>query len=98
MITLVSDHERKIAVVAEHTVMVTSYRLGDKFVCCIDNIEPGAAICRTSARTKRESLAKALGEAAEHLQLHRYLQVPEEAPEEATLEHVVVAAEGLEVQ
>lgn len=44
-------------------VRLTSYRIGDKFVCQADNVSPGACLARFSASTPEEAEANAISKA-----------------------------------
>jgi hypothetical protein len=47
-------------------VRLTSYRVGDKYVCQADNVSPGACLARFSAATLEEAESQALSK-AKHL-------------------------------
>jgi hypothetical protein len=47
-------------------VRLTSYRVGEKFVCQADNVSPGACLARFSAATLEEAEAQAISK-AKHL-------------------------------
>jgi hypothetical protein len=44
-------------------VRLTSYKVGDKFVCQADNVSPGACLARFSAPTLDEAESQALSKA-----------------------------------
>ena len=44
-------------------VRLTSYRVGEKYVCQADNISPGACLARFSATTPEEAEAQAISKA-----------------------------------
>jgi len=44
-------------------VRLTSYRVGNKFVCQADNVSPGACLARFSASTAEEAEAQAISKA-----------------------------------
>jgi hypothetical protein len=44
-------------------VKLTSYRMGDKFVCQADNVSPGACLARFSAPTLEEAESQAISKA-----------------------------------
>lgn len=62
-----SDHfsERQIELNG-WPVRLTSYRVGEKFVCQADNVSPGACLARFSANTAEEAEAQAISK-AKHL-------------------------------
>ncbi len=41
-------------------VRLTSYRVGDKYVCQADNVSPGASLARFSAATPEEAESQAI--------------------------------------
>jgi hypothetical protein len=47
-------------------VRLTSYRVGEKYVCQADNVSPGACLARFSAATLEEAEAQAISK-AKHL-------------------------------
>ncbi len=44
-------------------VRLTSYRVGEKYVCQADNVSPGACLARFSATTPEEAEAQAISKA-----------------------------------
>src|SRR3954466_13966085 len=91
--SIVSEYERKTAVIAKHTVNVVSYRLGERFVCGIDNVDPCATICRATGGNRRTAQEKALPQALAHLRRHTYLSVVESKAACAELERLVLTGE-----
>lgn len=73
-----------------YEVNVISYRLGDRYVCGIDNIDPGATICRATGGTRRVAMEKALSQAALNLREHTYLAVPEQSNQVQALDKLVL--------
>jgi hypothetical protein len=61
------EYQREHRDVLGWSVNVTSYKIGDRFYCHIDNIDPGATIARTDAQTRDEAITKALETARERL-------------------------------
>ena len=59
-----SEHfeERQIEI-GGWPVKLTSYRVGDKYVCQADNVSPGACLARFSATTPTEAEAQAISKA-----------------------------------
>ena len=47
-------------------VKLTSYRVGEKYVCQADNVSPGACLARFSADTPEEAESQAISK-AKHL-------------------------------
>ncbi|MBI2815841.1 MAG: hypothetical protein HYX72_02765 [Acidobacteria bacterium] len=48
-------------------VNVTSYKLGDRFYCKVDNVSPGAWLARTTGATREEAEQAALERARQML-------------------------------
>ena len=48
-------------------VRVTSYRIGDRFHCHVENTDPGATIARAEGPTKEQAVEIALSKARERL-------------------------------
>lgn len=44
-------------------VKLTSYKVGDKYVCQADNVSPGACLARFSANTAEEAESQAISKA-----------------------------------
>lgn len=61
--------------VAGWEINVTSYKLGDRFYCTVDNVSPGAWIAKAEGATQEEAEKKALDKAAELLAKTRKLPV-----------------------
>ena len=66
--------ERKVAV-AGWEVNLTSYRLGAEWHGKVDNVSPGATMCRTTGATREEVEAKLLQRAEEMLARTRRREV-----------------------
>ena len=49
-------------------IHIVSYRLGEKFYCTVDNVDPGANIARAEASTQDEAESKAITRAKERLE------------------------------
>jgi hypothetical protein len=49
------------------TVNITSYKIGNKYYCHIDNIDPGATIVRLDGESKDEVIQTALERATQRL-------------------------------
>jgi hypothetical protein len=59
----VQDFEERQIEIDGWPVRVTSYRIGDKYVCQADNVSPGACLARFSADTAEEAESQALSKA-----------------------------------
>jgi hypothetical protein len=42
---------------------VTSYRLGEKYICTVDNVDPGATLARIEGATREDAESQALSKA-----------------------------------
>lgn len=65
----------KQTTVAGWPVHLLSYRLGDQYVCIVDNVSPGARLARVYGKTREEAEKTALEKAAEMLARTRRLPV-----------------------
>jgi hypothetical protein len=52
-------------------VNIVSYRIGDRFYCTIDNVDPGARFARAEGTTREEAESSAREKAARYLQQTR---------------------------
>ena len=52
-------------------VNIVTYRIGDKYYCTIDNVDPGARFARAEAATREEVERVALDKAQRHLKQTR---------------------------
>jgi hypothetical protein len=52
-------------------INIASYRVGDRFYCTIDNVDPGARFARAEGSTRVEAEAAALEKAARYLKQTR---------------------------
>jgi len=52
-------------------INVVSYRVGDRYYCAIDNVDPGARFARAEGATREEAEAAALEKATRYLQQTR---------------------------
>jgi hypothetical protein len=49
------------------SINVVSYRIGDRYYCTIDNVDPGARFARAEGATREEAESLALEKANKHL-------------------------------
>jgi hypothetical protein len=49
------DYQRREEKLAGWPVGIVSYKLGDKFVCEIDNVSPGARVARAEGATREDA-------------------------------------------
>lgn len=61
------DFSCTLADVEGWQVSVTRYRLGDQWVCKVDNVDPGAVISRATAATSERAYEAAITKAADRL-------------------------------
>ena len=61
--------------IAGWPVKITSYKLGDKFYVTVDNVSPGAWICKTQGSTLEAAEKEARTKAAEMLGRTRKMKV-----------------------
>lgn len=54
-------------------INVVSYKIGNRYYCAIDNVDPGARFARAEGATREEAETAALHKAAHHLQQTRRL-------------------------
>lgn len=59
----VQDFQERQIEIDGWPVRVTSYRIGDKYVCQADNVSPGACLARFSADTAGEAESQAISKA-----------------------------------
>lgn len=52
-------------------VNVVSYRIGDRFYCTVDNVDPGARFARAEGPTREDAESAALEKARRYLQQTR---------------------------
>lgn len=57
------DYQTRIEPVGRFQIRVTSYRLGDEYVCVVDNVDPGANVARASAPTREAAESQAVEKA-----------------------------------
>jgi len=66
--------EQRLEQIDEHQVGVVSFRAADKFVCRVDNIDPGTVIARGEGRTRIEAERAALAVATQRFARSKHLQ------------------------
>lgn len=57
------DHQLRIESVGKWRIRIRSYRLGDIYVCRVDNVDPGAVIARAKSATREDAESQAVEEA-----------------------------------
>jgi hypothetical protein len=54
------DYQRRRDQLAGWPVGIVSYRLGDRYICEVDNVSPGARLARAEGATREEAEQQAL--------------------------------------
>lgn len=54
-------------VIAGWRIHIVSYRLGDRYCCTIDNVDPGARVARAEGVTREDAEGQALEQARKYL-------------------------------
>lgn len=54
------DLRERIEEFGRWKIRIVSYRLGDKYHCTVDNVDPGAVLARAVGETREEAESKAL--------------------------------------
>lgn len=65
------EYQRRREELAGWPVGIVSYRLGDRFICEIDNVSPGARIARAEGGTRDEAEREAMATAERRLERTR---------------------------
>jgi hypothetical protein len=65
------QYQRRREQVAGGDVRIASYKLGNRFVCEVDNVDPAARLARADGATRVEAEARALEKAAKLLRKTR---------------------------
>ncbi|MSO56671.1 MAG: hypothetical protein EXQ55_07085 [Acidobacteria bacterium] len=65
------DYTERNEEVGGWPVHIVTYRIGDKYYCAIDNVDPGARFARAEAATREEVERVALEKAQRHLKQTR---------------------------
>jgi hypothetical protein len=70
------DYTERNDVIDGWRVHIVSYRIGDKYYCAVDNVDPGARFARAEGATRDEVERVALERAQKHLQQTRRFPSP----------------------
>ncbi|HXG35926.1 MAG TPA: hypothetical protein VNL15_03045 [Dehalococcoidia bacterium] len=65
--TKVEEYSRREVELAGWKAAVTSYRIGDRYYCKVDNVSPGAAVAKAEGASREEAESKAIAKAEERL-------------------------------
>jgi hypothetical protein len=68
------EHQHRSAEAEGWPIGITSYRLGDTWICHIDNVSPGAIIARGRGASRQEAEGAALEVASKRLRSTRRMQ------------------------
>jgi len=81
--TLIEEYEVKTIKILTWSLQVITYKLDTKYVCIVNNTDPGATICRMTDTTRQGVQRKALEHANSHLSSTVVLDVyvPEKGPQ-----------------
>ena len=61
------DYRRRRDELAGWPVGIVSYKLGERFICEVDNVSPGARLARAEGGTREEAEQRALATAERRL-------------------------------
>jgi hypothetical protein len=61
------DYQRRRQELAGWPVGIVSYKLGERFICEIDNVNPGARVARAEGATREEAERAAIESAERRL-------------------------------
>jgi hypothetical protein len=61
------DYQRRRQELAGWPVGIVSYKLGERFICEIDNVSPGARVARAEGATREEAERAAMESAERRL-------------------------------
>ena len=57
------DYQTRLETVGPWQIRIRSYRLGDEYVCVVDNVNPGANLARARAPSREAAEAQAAAKA-----------------------------------
>jgi hypothetical protein len=61
------DYQRRRQELAGWPVGIVSYKLGERFICEVDNVSPGARVARAEGATREEAERAAIASAERRL-------------------------------
>jgi dsRNA-specific ribonuclease len=64
-------YQRRQAELAGWEVGIASYKIGDRFICEVDNVSPGARLARGEGATREDAEQQALASAQRRLERTR---------------------------
>ena len=72
------DYTERREVIDGWPINIVTYRIGEKYYCTIDNVDPGARFARAEGATRTEVESEALAKAKRHLgQTRRFPTTPQ---------------------
>ena len=60
-----AEYKERKEKVPPFQIHVISYRLGERWHCVVDNVDPGAVVARSQGATREEAEREAVGKARE---------------------------------
>lgn len=70
----VEEYSSRYEEVGRWRINVVSYKLGDRYVCWVNNVEPGANLCKAEGETKNQAEERAIEKASQMLSRTRVLE------------------------
>jgi hypothetical protein len=83
--TLVDNYEEHFRQIGQWKLQIVAYTLGPKYICIVNNLDPGATVCRVSDDSRDKALRKALVQANSLLSNTVYHDVQPDATQELVL-------------
>jgi hypothetical protein len=74
--SLIEEYEEYERPLRHWVVRIIAYKLGEKYICIVNNVDPGATISRVSAKTRLDALKSGLQQANTLLTNTPMLSVP----------------------
>ena len=68
------EFQERIEPVGSWQIRIISYRLGEEWLCAVDNVDPGAVLSRNQGKTREESESGAIRVAKKKLSRTRILK------------------------
>jgi hypothetical protein len=61
------DYQDRQEKVLDWTINIVSYKLGDRYFCTVDNVDPGARLSKGEGATREEAEAQAVEKATRYI-------------------------------
>lgn len=68
------EYKERMEKAGSFEIRIVSYKLGDRYVCKVDNVSPGAVISRAEGRTREEAEQTAVLAAKDEVSKTRVLR------------------------